>query len=158
MANPKGTIKNLDLEGRFQKIDATETAAIGRKGAIASNKVQKEKKKLKESLEIALEIMAKKKLRDAKAAKDVDLESLINESGLMAAEYASLAFDSETPEIRLRALKDIADRVDGKVVDKQANTDAEGNTVNREIVYIEREDKEAYEKHIQEVINENKES
>lgn len=130
MANPKGTPENMTMKGQLANMSARKRQEIAKKGAEASNKVQREKRKLKESLEIALDIMTKRKLAEARKKGDKDEAELLEESGILTTEMIKIALQGEKEDTRLKAMNDISNRIEGKPVDKQQIT---SHNINEEI-------------------------
>jgi hypothetical protein len=120
MANPTGNPQNLNLGGRFQNLDSTETAAIGRKGALASNKVQKQKKTMQQLAQMMASCKPSKKVQ--KQLKDlfpdIDHDSIDN-SVLML----SKIFEKAVREQDVRAFEVFRDTAGEKPVDKKEVVD-----------------------------------
>jgi hypothetical protein len=131
MANIKGNPENFkNTKCRLKDLPAREKQEIASKGGKASQEVQREKRKLKESLEIALDIMTKRKLAEARKKGDKDEAELLEESGILTTEMIKIALQGEKEDTRLKAMNDISNRIEGKPVDKQQIT---SHNINEEI-------------------------
>ena len=130
MANPKGNPENLNKKGRFQNLTTSEKQAIASRGGKKGQETHREKRKLKESLEIALDIMTKRKLAEARKKGDKDEAELLEESGILTTKMIKIALQGEKEDTRLKAMNDISNRIEGKPVDKQQIT---SHNINEEI-------------------------
>ena len=102
------------------KVGSTEEARKkGRAGGLKSAKARRKKKELKEKLNFVLDFHADRTKQDDQSLSE-DIKNIIGESGLIAYELVNLVMDKNNGEAtRLNAIKEILDRTEGKVVQKQ---------------------------------------
>ena len=80
---------------------------------------------------------------------------MIEEGGLIAFEKLNIALNKKVKtETRLKALNDIIDRLEGKPTQKNELSGFDGQPIQSQVVYIDKEEKKGYEEHIDKIINE----
>ena len=102
-----------------RKFSSEEARIVGKKGGINSGKIRKEKRELKKSLELGLELLTKS--AQTKLSKEGKLEEakLISAIGIGAFQLLQLMMDKKVaPSTRLAALNTIFDRTEGKTIAK----------------------------------------
>ncbi len=153
---------NLSEDGKNTQFSESgkKAASNGKKGGIQlgiNNKARKEEAKqlamTKEAIAAALEILLTKAKKKAKTQEQLDkIEQLEAINNPIVSLILDIAFNTETKDKdKLKAADMILDRLEGK---PQGST--EDSKVIKETIYIEREETEAYKKHIDEVINNGK--
>jgi hypothetical protein len=104
---------NQNLKPPINKRPTSEARKISRKGGIKSGEVRREKKKLREQLEIAIDILTRQQLKKGKLTKE-QIE-LIKATDINIYDLITIANNPKVkPETRLRAKETIFDRLYGK--------------------------------------------
>jgi hypothetical protein len=112
-------------------INSTERAReLGRKGGTAFGQKHKERKALKERLELALDIYTEKLKQTALAEGKAELAKEIDAMGAIPFKLLDI-MTSKTikAETRLRAMAEIMDRTDGKAIQKNEITGKDGEVL-----------------------------
>lgn len=121
---------------------------IAKMGGIKSGESRKRKKELKERFKLGLEIFTELKARELKLNGNEEAAKIVKEIGLETFTFLDILQDEKNgPQIKLQAINDILDRVEGKatqksVIDASVNTERELSP--KEIELIKRQlEKEA---------------
>jgi hypothetical protein len=121
---------------------------IAKMGGIKSGEVRKRKKELKERFKLGLEIFTELKARDLKLNGNEEAAKIVKEIGLETFTFLDILQDEKnSPQIKLQAINDILDRVEGKATQKSvidASVNGERELSPKEIELIKRQlEKEA---------------
>ena len=125
-----------------------EVKAIARRGGIKSGVARKKKKELKERFKLGLEIFTELKARELKLNGNEEAAKIVKEIGLETFTFLDILQDEKnSPQIKLQAINDILDRVEGKATQKSvidASVNGERELSPKEIELIKRQlEKEA---------------
>lgn len=127
----------------FNESKREESVTAGKKGGIASGKARRERKEYAEQLKIVIELGTERALELAKEANNDKVIKMIEEGGLLAFEHLNILMDqSNKPEVRLKALDMMIDRLEGKPIQSVVTT---GSTI-KETIVVTKEELEAEEK------------
>ena len=135
MANPNGNPQNLSKKGRFKNLPSTETAEIGRKGAIKSNKIQKENKDWAEVSRMFLlhkasksNVKKIKKLYPKLDESKIDMMATITSKVLSQAsqgDIKSIEFLRDTAFGKpVQTIQQTNRNIDGAIIDEEGNQEA----------------------------------
>jgi hypothetical protein len=121
---------------------------IKQMGGIKSGEVRRKKRDLKERFKLGLEIFTELKARELKINGNEEAAKIVKEIGLETFTFLDiLQDDKNSPQIKLQAINDILDRVEGKATQKSvidASVNAERELSPKEIDLIKRQlEKEA---------------
>jgi hypothetical protein len=121
---------------------------IKQMGGIKSGEVRRKKRDLKERFKLGLEIFTELKARELKINGNEEAAKIVKEIGLETFTFLDiLQDDKNSPQIKLQAINDILDRVEGKATQKSvidASVNAERELSPKEIELIKRQlEKEA---------------
>jgi hypothetical protein len=125
-----------------------EVKAIASRGGIKSGVARKKKKELKERFKLGLEIFTELKARELKLNGNEEAAKIVKEIGLETFTFLDILQDEKnSPQIKLQAINDILDRVEGKATQKSvidASVNGERELSPKEIELIKRQlEKEA---------------
>ena len=125
-----------------------EVKAIASRGGIKSGVARKKKKELKERFKLGLEIFTELKARELKLNGNEEAAKIVKEIGLETFTFLDILQDEKnSPQIKLQAINDILDRVEGKATQKSvidASVNVERELSPKEIELIKRQlEKEA---------------
>lgn len=151
MANEENLIT---VSGRVARENG---AKGGRQKAENAKERKKEEVKLKsakEALVAAMEVMTLKLTDEAVAQKQEDMKALLEAAeNPLVAQLVNIIFNKKTaPLTKLKALDMAFDRLEGK---PKQSTELKAE-ITKEIIYVDAEEKEGYDKHIDEVLNNGK--
>ena len=132
----------------MSKRSKEEVKNIASKGGIKSGKVRRRKKELKERFKLGLEIFTELKARELKLNGNEEAAKIVKEIGLETFTFLDILQDEKnSPQIKLQAINDILDRVEGKATQKSvidASVNGERELSPKEIELIKRQlEKEA---------------
>ena len=121
---------------------------IGAMGGEALRVNSKKKKELKERFKLGLEIFTELKAREVKLNGNEEAAKIVKEIGLETFTFLDILQDEKnSPQIKLQAINDILDRVEGKATQKSvidASVNGERELSPKEIDLIKRQlEKEA---------------
>ena len=121
---------------------------IAKMGGIKSGVARKKKKELKERFKLGLEIFTELKARELKLNGNEEAAKIVKEIGLETFTFLDILQDEKnSPQIKLQAINDILDRVEGKATQKSvidASVNGERELSPKEIDLIKRQlEKEA---------------
>ena len=121
---------------------------IAKMGGIKSGEVRRKKRDLKERFKLGLEIFTELKARELKLNGNEEAAKIVKEIGLETFTFLDILQDEKnSPQIKLQAINDILDRVEGKATQKSvidASVNAERELSPKEIELIKRQlEKEA---------------
>jgi len=121
---------------------------IAKMGGIKSGESRKKKKELKEKFKLGLEIFTELKARELKKDGKEEAAKIVKEIGLETFTFLDILQDEKSsPQIKLQAINDVLDRVEGKATQKSvidASVNAERELSPKEIELIKRQlEKEA---------------
>jgi len=121
---------------------------IKQMGGIKSGEVRRKKRDLKERFKLGLEIFTELKARELKINGNEEAAKIVKEIGVETFTFLDiLQDDKNSPQIKLQAINDILDRVEGKATQKSvidASVNAERELSPKEIELIKRQlEKEA---------------
>ncbi len=121
---------------------------IAKMGGIKSGESRKRKKELKERFKLGLEIFTELKARELKLNGNEEAAKIVKEIGLETFTFLDILQDEKnSPQIKLQAINDILDRVEGKATQKSvidASVNGERELSPKEIELIKRQlEKEA---------------
>jgi len=121
---------------------------IKQMGGIKSGEVRRKKRDLKERFKLGLEIFTELKARELKLNGNDEAAKIVKEIGLETFTFLDILQDEKnSPQIKLQAINDILDRVEGKATQKSvidASVNAERELSPKEIDLIKRQlEKEA---------------
>jgi hypothetical protein len=121
---------------------------IAKMGGIKSGESRKRKKELKERFKLGLEIFTELKARELKLNGNEEAAKIVKEIGLETFTFLDILQDEKnSPQIKLQAINDILDRVEGKATQKSvidASVNVERELSPKEIELIKRQlEKEA---------------
>ena len=121
---------------------------IKQMGGIKSGEVRRKKRDLKERFKLGLEIFTELKARELKINGNEEAAKIVKEIGLETFTFLDILQDEKnSPQIKLQAINDILDRVEGKATQKSvidASVNAERELSPKEIELIKRQlEKEA---------------
>jgi len=117
----KKEVSDKGKRGRANLIPANkrskeEAKRLGIAGGIASGKVRKEKKDLKDRLKLAIDLLTKNLKKEALKAGEKDLAKDIEQMGGDVFSLLKMATTATKEEVRLKALDSIIDRTHGKAI------------------------------------------
>jgi hypothetical protein len=132
----------------MNKRSKEEVKRISSNGGIKSGEVRKRKKELKERFKLGLEIFTELKARELKLNGNEEAAKIVKEIGLETFTFLDILQDEKnSPQIKLQAINDILDRVEGKATQKSvidASVNGERELSPKEIELIKRQlEKEA---------------
>jgi len=121
---------------------------IKQMGGIKSGEVRRKKRDLKERFKLGLEIFTELKARELKLNGNEEAAKIVKEIGLETFTFLDILQDEKnSPQIKLQAINDILDRVEGKATQKSvidASVNGERELSPKEIELIKRQlEKEA---------------
>lgn len=132
----------------MNKRSKEEVKRISSNGGIKSGVARKKKKELKERFKLGLEIFTELKARELKLNGNEEAAKIVKEIGLETFTFLDILQDEKnSPQIKLQAINDILDRVEGKATQKSvidASVNGERELSPKEIELIKRQlEKEA---------------
>ena len=132
----------------MNKRSKEEVKRIASNGGIKSGEARRHKRDLKERFKLGLEIFTELKVRELKLNGNEEAAKIVKEIGLETFTFLDILQDEKnSPQIKLQAVNDILDRIEGKATQKSvidASVNAERELSPKEIELIKRQlEKEA---------------
>jgi hypothetical protein len=132
----------------MSKRSKDEVKKIASRGGVNSGVARRRKKELKERFKLGLEIFTELKARELKLNGNEEAAKIVKEIGLETFTFLDILQDEKnSPQIKLQAINDILDRVEGKATQKSvidASVNGERELSPKEIELIKRQlEKEA---------------
>ena len=123
MANKNPNLDNLDKEGRFQNLSASEVRAIASKGGKARMKAHKRKQTFKEAFGVIEDYVIKEESKKLNNQDKAELAKVLQEGGWLF--YELMKIVRSDGDNKLSAIKEILDRVHGKPIQTTLVADEE---------------------------------